>query len=269
MTTGKYSDEFRILTTRGRVTVNSRDSENGDDAMSYAELSDLLQDTLELENPAIALAFADEAPEGVATIGSRLPSACTFWRRAEQGLFYASAADHSGCSVGAHVMGFSLTEQTGSELADAVKLMAEIGYLPSDEVAHIPTVANSAGGVVYGPLADFPLTPSAVLLWTSPAQAMLLEEGLKLTTWRGAGDDGASVFGRPACGAVARAINSGRGAMSLGCAGMRTFTGVDQHLSLVVVPGVSLDSLSADLERVSRANAKMRDYYSAKKASFA
>jgi uncharacterized protein (DUF169 family) len=237
--------------------------------MSYEALSALLRDTLGLGRTPVALAFADEAPPGAGQVTSRVPSACAFWRMAEEGVFFASASDHAGCSVGAHVMGLPMSDETGAELMGTVTMMAEVGYLPSEEVAHIPTVQESAGGVVYGPLADFPVAPAAVLLWTTPAQAMLLEEGLKLTTWRGGGDDGAAAFGRPACGAVARAINSGQSAMSLGCAGMRTFTGIEEHLSLVVIPGASLQELGTELERVSESNAKMRDYYATRKAAFA
>jgi hypothetical protein len=56
---------------------------------------------LGLETPPVALAFADAAPAGVPTIEGEVPSACTFWRPAEGGTFFAPAAKHFNCPTDA------------------------------------------------------------------------------------------------------------------------------------------------------------------------
>ena len=46
---------------------------------------------------------------------------------------------------------------------------------------------------------------------------------------------------------------------------MRTFTEVDDDLSLAVVPGAALPRLRERLEATQRANARMTDHYLAQK----
>lgn len=237
--------------------------------MDYSELASLLCDGVGIRHPPVALAFVDQQPDGITTTMQRAPSSCWFWRAAERGVFYASAADHGGCAVGAYVMGFPLSEQTTGELMAALKLMAEVGYLPESEVGSIPQVTRSGAGIVYGPLAGFPLEPSAVMTWVTPAQAMVLEEALKTTVWKSTQAAGQGVFGRPACGAIAQAVNSRNSTFSLGCAGMRTFTEIPPELSLLVIPGTALPALAADLQQIQGANTKMLDYYKAKQHAFA
>ena len=74
--------------------------------MDHAAAAQRLSTLLSLQNPPIALAFVDQPPEGVAQASKPVPSACTFWRQAEQGTFYAAAAQHFNCPVGSMVMGF-------------------------------------------------------------------------------------------------------------------------------------------------------------------
>lgn len=237
--------------------------------MSYAELSVLLRDSVGLEHPPVALAFVDRQPDGVSVVSERVPSSCSFWRAAEERVFYAPAAAHNACAVGAHVMGFRLSEETSAELMASIKLMAEVEYLPETEVPSIPQVAKSGAGIVYGPLADFTLIPSAVVLWVNPGQAMMLEEALKTTSWKHDREDWQKLFGRPACGAIARAVNSQNSAFSLGCVGMRTFTGIPAALSLLVIPNAALSTLAADLRQIVQANDQMLDHYKAKMTAFA
>ena len=82
------------------------------------------------------------------------------------------------CPIGAMVMGFELDEAKSAELMSLVGDMCAINYIDEAEVANIPHFDPPAGGIVYGPLAEFPLTPDTVVVWTTPRQAMLLEEAL-------------------------------------------------------------------------------------------
>jgi uncharacterized protein (DUF169 family) len=55
--------------------------------------------------------------------------------------------------------------------------------------------------------------------------------------------------------------------MSLGCAGMRTFTDISDEMNLAVIPGSALAGFVDALERTVNSNATMRSYYSARKAT--
>ena len=236
--------------------------------MSYQKVASILCD-LGLEHPPVALAIVDHKPADIKVRVKRVVSSCSLWRRAEVELFFASAEDHSGCSVGAHVMGLPLSAVTKQELAASVTLMSEVGYLPGGEVANIPQVGKRGLGVVYGPLADFPLEADCAVVWVNPGQAMLLGEALRTTTWKEPQAEIAALFGRPACSALARTINTKRESFSLGCTGMRTFTEIAPALAFFVIPGRTLSTLAEDLSQVVDSNKKMLAHYQVKKDAFA
>ncbi len=236
--------------------------------MAYRELAARLSQ-LGLEHPPVALSIVDSPPKGIDRIARRAISSCAFWRMAEVELFYAASEDHGGCAVGAHVMGLKLSASAAQELGDAAALMADIGYLSDGELTMIPQVGKTGAGAVYGPLAGFPLQPDCALLWVNPGQAMLLAEALRTTTWKPAQAERSSLFGRPACGAVARSINIEQESLSLGCTGMRTFAEIAPSLALFVIPGHALSTLTADLSEAMDCNDKMLRHYQAKQDAFA
>jgi uncharacterized protein (DUF169 family) len=236
--------------------------------MTYQNSATSLQQGLGLLNPPIALAYVDQKPSDIEGIGQRAPSSCAFWRTAETELFFAAADDHMGCAVGAHVMGFPLSGETQQELTQAVELMAQVGYLEGSEVPNIPQVQKKGPGVVYGPLDNFPLTADCALVWVTPAQAMVLSEALRTTAWDSTRNETQAMFRRPACGAVAHAINQHVEAVSLGCAGMRTFTDISPDLAFIAIPGIALPTLSERLSLVVASNQSMLDHYKEKMDAF-
>lgn len=235
--------------------------------MSYASAS-LSLHRLELCHAPVALALVESPPSGIATENAPAVSSCALWRRAESEVFFASTAAHGGCAVGAHVMGMPLSDTVRQELGAAIALMSAVGYLPEGEVANIPQVAKRAAGAVYGPLADFPLAADCAVVWVEPAQAMVLAEALHTTTWHALPANVAPLLGRPACGAVARAVNDARESFALGCAGMRTFTAIAPALALFVIPGAALDTLADALQRSLASNAAMLDHYQARQDAY-
>jgi uncharacterized protein (DUF169 family) len=235
--------------------------------MSSAAIAAQLESGLRLSRPPVAVAWVDAPPDGVATLDREVPSTCALWTHAELGVFHAPAAAHSNCPVGAMTMGFELAEDTQDNLMTIVQKMIGDGYLGADEPPAIPKVASPAQGVVYGPLAEFPLDPDVVLMWLSPAATMLFSEASGGAAWTG--DARAGALGRPTCAALPQAINSGLPTTSLGCAGMRTFTGVSDELLLAVVPGADLPGLAGALQDTLSANAAMQEFYDAHRAQFA
>jgi uncharacterized protein (DUF169 family) len=235
--------------------------------MQVRDMAIKLTATLGLETRPIALALADAPPAGVRTFEGSVPSACTFWRRAESAVFYATAAQHFRCPVGAMVMGFKMPNEVKAELTELVGVMVEEGYLGADEAHLIPTLPRKSAGVVYGPLQDFPIEPDAIVLWLTPRQAMLLSEASGSSHWTGATP--AATLGRPACAAIPTAVSRGAMAASLGCIGMRTYTEIADDHMLAVIPAGAVPQLDGTLNDIVAANRAMAEFHQARKAGAA
>lgn len=232
--------------------------------MDSTTISDRLEAGLSLERPAVALAFVDGFPESIPLFSGAPPSACSFWRAAETGTFYAPATSHRNCPLGAMVMGFALEKPLQEALSDSVDEMLDASYISADEVERIPTVTEDSAGIVYGPLREIPLEPDVVLLWLTPATAMLFGEAGGNLTWS---ESPGRVFGRPACAAIPAALQSGRPELSLGCVGMRTFTEVRGDQMLGVLPGAVVGPFVEELEKTLAANAHMAGAYQARRSA--
>ena len=230
----------------------------------YADLATRLQTAFDLDYPPVAVARVDAPPSATAVWTEDVPSACTFWRRAERQVFFADEAAHMNCPIGAMVMGFELPVAKQEELMGLVGNMCAVAYIREEEVAHIPHFDPGPRGAVYGPLAEFPLEPDSVILWLTPKQTMYLEESLGGTLWTGSGD---AVFGRPACGVLPAANARGAASVSLGCIGMRTFTEIPDAYALVAIPQAALDTLADCLDATLAANATMEAQYVTMKAA--
>jgi uncharacterized protein (DUF169 family) len=232
--------------------------------MDHPTAAERLSTLLSLQYPPIALAFTGQAPAGVTQASKPVPSACTFWRQAEQGTFYAAAEQHFNCPVGSMVMGFELPAAVGEQLGGLVQSMCDARYLSMDEAAKIPAVDRRSAGIVYGPLREFPLDPALIVLWVNVAQAMLYSEAAGRAAWTGSPME---VTGRPGCAALPLALRSGQPGMSLGCAGMRTFTEIGDDMILSAIPGPALDGFLDALTATVESNTAMRSFYSAHKAA--
>ena len=233
---------------------------------AYADIAARLARTLELEIPPVALARANAAPDGIDVLDSEVPSSCSLWREAESRVFYAPAARHFNCPVGAMTMGFELTDAVKGRLMDVVQQMCACGYIGQDEPASMPTVPAGHTGMLYGPLRDFPAAPDLVVMWLAPRQAMLFNEASGAVRWSGGGQ--LPVLGRPACSALPMALSQSRAMLSMGCLGMRTFTDISADRMLAVLPAAELERFAASLDAVAAANSDMAHVYDAQKAAF-
>lgn len=235
--------------------------------MTNQEIAATLQDRLGLERPPVGMEFRIDGPDGVPAVGRDLPSGCSYWRRAEDELFYAPAEAHFNCPVGSYVLGFDLPEAQQQELMGLVETMAGVEYFDPAEAAHLPRVPGEKRGVLYGPLSAFPTRPDLVLCWFSPAQAMLAAEAVGTSVW--SGESGMKSLGRPACAALPVALDRGEATLSLGCAGMRVYTGVARGEMLCALPLAQAEKLAAELPRVTAANEAIVAFHEARRAAVA
>ena len=227
--------------------------------MDNAKISQEITSAFGLDIPPIAMAFVDEQPQGVESIEGEVPSFCAFWRIAEKKSFYAPANKHFNCPIGSMVLGFEMPKEVQEQLGDMVKKMCECSYLSEDEPAHIPTLTEKKAGVVYGPLKDIPAPPQLILMWLKPSQAMIFNEVLGACKW--SDNIQSMALGRPACAVIPTTLNKSPFGMSLGCAGMRTFTEISDEQILTTINFKEIDSFLTNLQTTMSANKEMTEFY--------
>ena len=104
--------------------------------------------------------------------------------------------------------------------------------------------------VVYGPLAEIPVTPDVVLLFVSADQTLILSEASQQL------ENGLPpAMGRPACGVIPQAFNTGRTALSLGCCGARAYLDVlTPDVALYAIPGANIEPFTERVAALAKAN---------------
>src|SRR5207245_9794091 len=92
------------------------------------------------KQPPIGLAFIEYIPENIQHTTRGVPSACTFWRLAEQGVFYATPEDHKECPIGMMTMGFVMPA-TDQKVAQALQgTTVGVTYVVSVQVIARPSM---------------------------------------------------------------------------------------------------------------------------------
>ena len=74
-------------------------------------------------------------------------------------------------------------------------------------------------------------------------------------------------LGRPGCAILPLALNSGSSALSFGCKGNRTFTGLPDQEMYISIPGVKWDAFVSAMGEIVKANATMGAHYEAHAAA--
>ena len=218
----------------------------------------ILEQSLGLSHPPIGMAFVDGPPTGVGGADTSVPSACSFWRMAEQGVFYASEEEHFNCPIGVMTMGFQIPTERQAEAEAIIGTMCELEYITPEEANSIPSVPNGHNGIVYGPIGQMPVESDVVLFLCKPSKAMLLAEASGSVDWKG---QGMAAFGRPTCAAIPMALQSLNASASMGCVGFRVYTGIPDEEMLIAVPSRQLPTLVERLGTIVSANSALEDFH--------
>jgi len=232
----------------------------------YQDLTQRFIDQLQLKQPPIGLAFVEDVPEEVQHTNARVPSACTFWRLAEQGVFYATAEDHQECPIGMMTMGFTMPGASQQRAQALVQTMADVQYFAPAEVSALPIVNKPHQSIVYGRLDQLPVEANAVLCILDTQQAMLVAEAVGNMNWLQQG--GQSAFGRPTCAVIPRTLLTGATSISFGCVGARTYTGLAPSEVVLTIPGHEFAGLVERLQTTVAANAALAPFHQQQKARF-
>jgi uncharacterized protein (DUF169 family) len=222
-----------------------------------------VQALLGLDKSPVAIGFLDSPPTGLkAHARGPQPASCSFWKLGQEGDgFYTAQPDHYGCAVGTHTHSIPLPKERGAELMDTIGFMVGAGYLREAEVPLIPTLPRSPKFIAYAPVARAKFAPDVVVVAAQPGQAMLLYEAALRA---GACGLAADVLGRPACAVLAHTVKGGKAALSFGCKGNRTFTGLTDDEMYVTIPGAKWTEVASALGAIVAANRKMAAHYESK-----
>jgi len=231
----------------------------------YLELTPRFKNLLQLEHVPVGMAFVQEAPISVEHKTTYVPSACTFWRLAEQGVFYANGPEHKECPIGMMTMGFTMPESDQQRAQALVGIMASVQYFSPAEVAALPTVQKPHENIIYGRLDQFPIEADVVLSRLNAQQAMLVAEALGKADWL---QGGQTAFGRPTCGVVPRTLQKNEVSMSFGCVGARTYVELTPNEMILTIPGEQLADLVEKLDTIVNANNAFAPYHAQQKATY-
>ncbi len=231
----------------------------------YQELTTRFKDLLQLEHVPIGMAFVQEAPPSVKRKTTYVPSACTFWRLAEQDIFYATGEDHKECPIGMMTMGFIMPEADQQRAGALVGIMASVQYFSPAEVAALPTVQKQHENIIYGRLDLFPLAADVVLCRLNAQQAMLIAEALGKADWL---QGGQTAFGRPTCGVIPRTLQKNEASMSFGCVGARTYVELTLNEMILTLPGEQFADVVEKLTTIVSANNALAPFHASQKATY-
>lgn len=217
---------------------------------SLASFANTLTESLNLTQPPVAVAFVDEVPAGVQTYAGTVPAGCRFWQEAATHVFATLPQQHDLCSIGMYTHHLEDGPGVATDLQDALKVMGDLGYVRPEDMPFIPVLERASKAVVYGPLASIPVEPDAVLLFVRADQTLILSEASQQL------ENGLPpALGRPACGVIPQAVNTGRTALSLGCCGARAYLDVlKPEVALYAIPGPKLAAFTERVAELSKAN---------------
>lgn len=223
----------------------------------YANLAYLLTDALELTQPPVAITFAGTVPTGIPARTTQAPAGCRFWQDATDGAFATAAQNHALCSIGCYTHNLSMSEATHADLADTLKVLADLTYITERDIEQIPALKSQSKHILYSPLAETPLPPDVVLLFVNASQALILTEATQQVE-----NNLTPAMGRPACAVVPQVINTGRAALSLGCCGARAYLDtLTDGVALFAIPGAKLETYARRIEALSKANTMLTKFH--------
>jgi uncharacterized protein (DUF169 family) len=231
----------------------------------YQEQTRRFIEYLQLQHLPVGLAFVEEVPTGIQHQETAVPSACTFWRLGEKGVFYATGDEHKECPIGMLTMGFAMPTEAQQRAGVLVETMASVEYFSPAEVSALPIVKKPHASIIYGRLDEFPVEADVILTVLNNQQAMLVAEASGSTNWL---QGGQNAFGRPTCAVIPRTMQSGEISMSFGCIGARTYMGLSASELVLTIPVQKFAQLVERLQVIANANAALAPYHEGQKARF-
>jgi len=234
-------------------------------ALNLGLAAKTLTESLQLKLPPVGICALEDVPQGIPTFSDRVAAGCKFWELAADNVFATSAEHHALCSIGLYTHNLETTARSQEDLGDALKVFADLGYVREEDLPLIPVLQRKPKALVYGPLDKLQAAPDAVILFVDPAQILVLSEAAQQVEMTHM-----PALGRPACGVVPQAINTGRAALSLGCCGARAYVdALKDDTALFAIPGAALDRYVERIAALAKANSILNSFHTLRKADVA
>jgi uncharacterized protein (DUF169 family) len=231
----------------------------------YAKIAQSLVANLNLSQPPVAVCFSDTIPANVPTYAGHAPAGCRFWQEGASGVFSTSSADHSFCAIGVHTHNLEPSSAQQTDLMDALKVFADLGYVTEKDLPLIPVLKSRPAHVIYAPLGETPLPPDVVLLFVDANQTLILSEATQQVE-----NQNAPAMGRPACAVVPQVMNTGRAALSLGCCGARAYLDIlTDTVALFAIPGAKLEDYCLRIAALAQANSLLAQFHTIRRRDVA
>jgi uncharacterized protein (DUF169 family) len=223
----------------------------------YQTIAQSLSESLNLQQPPVAICFAESTPEGVYGHVGMVPAGCRFWEDAAHGAFSTTVADHRLCAIGVYTHNLQASPAQQIDLSDALKVFSDLGYVRPEDLPLIPALTSQSKVVVYAPLAKTPLPPDVVVLFINASQTLILSEATQQVE-----NHNPPAMGRPACAVVPQVMNTGRAALSLGCCGARAYLdALTDDVAVFAIPGPKLKAYAERIAALSKANAILSKFH--------
>lgn len=225
--------------------------------LDLSRIASILTTSLDLKTPPVAISFTDSPTEGLPAHAGQVAAGCRFWEDATIAPFVTTASDHSNCAIGVYTHNLPFTDAQQTDLADALKVFADLGYVREEDLPLIPVLQSQPHSVIYAPLAAAPLPPDVVLLFVHAKQILILTEATQQVE-----NQIAPAMGRPACAVIPQVMNTGRAALSLGCCGARAYLdALADDVALFAIPGSKLAAYTERIEALAKANAVLSAFH--------
>jgi uncharacterized protein (DUF169 family) len=233
--------------------------------MTFPQMEEALMAGAGMERRPVAISFLDAAPAGVRKFTGSVPSSCSFWKlAAEGGVFYTVTGDHWNCPIGSYTHNAPLPAEREAELMQTLSLMGDLGYVRMEEIPGVFRLPKTPAVVVYAPLGSTPVEPSVVLFAGRPGRIMRLNEA----ALRAGVMSSLPLLARPTCMALPAALEKGV-VISTACIGNRVYTDLPADELYAVIPGKDLERVTAELETIATANAKLAEHHRARRHALA
>lgn len=209
-------------------------------AMDHREIAKELEQMLNLERPLVAISFREDSKRGLNRFDGTVSASCVFWTQALNKSFATSKEQHMNCSIGSVTHGFRRHEEIapGCGLED-VEAFLELGWVTKEEVAGLPSYVHGSNTVSYGPMREVEFEPDVCCLFCNAEQALFLMTATDH-----------AIVGKPACAAMAKALNEKRTVISMGCTASRTRAGYGPDELVAFIPAERLEEVVRSLRRV-------------------
>lgn len=222
--------------------------------LDYAAVAATLKETLGLSQSPVALKFAkneEGIPAGIPEVADVMRHCQMISKAGREGAVFYARADKHACMGGAWALGLKeLTEslKSGEFYFKLGKFDTWAGCMRT--IKNIPRVVppNNEGGpstyaTVYAPLEKTPFDPHVVLILAQPFQMLKLAQAVLYKTGGRVESSFAGI--QSVCAdTAAYPYMTGKINFSLGCDGSRKFSGIDDELMVMGIPGEMLGDIA-------------------------